>query len=43
VCPFDPVEKQALLEAPDLPGRAATLTALMTFAQGFGDDGGRPQ
>jgi Lon protease-like protein len=43
VCPFDPVEKQALIEAPDLPGRAATLTALMTFAQGFGDDGGRPQ
>lgn len=43
VCPFDPVEKQALLEAPDLPGRAATLTALMTFAQGFGDDGGRVQ
>jgi Lon protease-like protein len=44
VCPFEPVEKQALLEAPDLPSRAATLTALMTFAQGFGgagrDDGG---
>jgi hypothetical protein len=36
VCPFEPVEKQALLEAPDLPSRAATLTALMTFAQGFG-------
>ena len=34
VCPFDPVEKQALLEAVDLPARAATLTALMTFAQG---------
>jgi uncharacterized protein len=43
VCPFDPVEKQALLEAPDLPGRTATLTALMTFAQGFGEDGGRVQ
>ena len=36
VCPFDPVEKQALLEARDLPARAATLTALMTFAQGPG-------
>jgi Lon protease-like protein len=38
VCPFDPVEKQALLEAEDLPERAATLTALMTFAQGLGGD-----
>ncbi len=36
VCPFDAVEKQALLEARDLPARAATLTALMTFAQGSG-------
>lgn len=36
VCPFDAVEKQALLEAHDLPARAATLTALMTFAQGTG-------
>ena len=36
VCPFDAVEKQALLEARDLPARAATLTALMTFAQGPG-------
>lgn len=34
VCPFDPVEKQALLEADGLADRAATLTALMTFAQG---------
>ena len=34
VCPFEPVEKQALLEAADLPARAATLTALMTFAVG---------
>lgn len=39
VCPFDPVEKQALLEARDLPARAATLNALMTFAQGAGGDG----
>lgn len=37
VCPFDPVEKQALLEACDLADRASTLTALMTFAQGAGD------
>ncbi len=44
VCPFDPAEKQALLEAEDLPDRAATLTALMTFAQGHGgsNDGDRP-
>jgi len=39
ICPFDPVEKQALLEAEDLPERAATLTALMAFAQGFGGGG----
>ena len=39
VCPFDPAEKQALLEAEDLPERAATLTALMTFAQGHGGAG----
>ncbi len=38
VCPFEPVEKQALLEARDLPTRAATLTALMTFAQGATSD-----
>jgi len=44
VCPFEPAEKQAILEAADLPSRAATLTALMTFAQGFGarDDGDGP-
>ena len=41
VCPFDPVERQALLEARDLPARAATLNALMTFAQGSGDGDGR--
>lgn len=43
VCPFDPAEKQALLEAEDLPERAATLTALMAFAQGLGTgkSGGR--
>ncbi len=42
VCPFDPVEKQALLEAEDLADRAATLTALMTFAQGLGGADDRP-
>ncbi|PZN93375.1 MAG: peptidase S16 [Alphaproteobacteria bacterium] len=41
VCPFDPAEKQALLEADDLADRAGTLTALMTFAQGTGS-GDRP-
>ena len=38
VCPFDPIEKQALLEAPNLPARADMLNALMTFAQGPGGD-----
>ena len=41
VCPFDPVERQALLEARDLPARAATLNALMTFAQGSGGSDGK--
>ncbi len=36
VCPFDPAEKQALLEAPDVPARAATLSALMAFAAPVG-------
>ncbi len=39
-CPFDPAEKQALLEAETLDSRAATLTALMTFAQGPGAPSG---
>ncbi|MBB6226130.1 hypothetical protein FHS79_000283 [Polymorphobacter multimanifer] len=42
VCPFDPAEKQALLEASDLPERAATLTALMTFAGNPAGRGDRP-
>ncbi|MFC7737534.1 LON peptidase substrate-binding domain-containing protein [Roseomonas sp. GCM10028921] len=29
VCPFEPAEKQALLEAPDSAARAATLTAML--------------
>jgi Lon protease-like protein len=32
VCPFDPSEKQALLEAPGLLERAELLTALMEMA-----------
>jgi Lon protease-like protein len=32
ICPFDPREKQALLEAPDLPERARTMTALLEMA-----------
>jgi Lon protease-like protein len=37
--PFDPVEKQALLEAPDLAVRRATLVALLEIdAAGGGDD-----
>lgn len=34
--PFDPAEKQALLEAPTLSDRAQTLAALMSFAVGPG-------
>jgi Lon protease-like protein len=33
VCPFDSAEKQALLEAADVRARAATLGALMAFAE----------
>ncbi len=32
VCPFDPSEKQALLEAPDLAERARLLTAIVEMA-----------
>ena len=35
VCPFDSLERQALLEAPDLARRAETLTTLMAFAGGL--------
>lgn len=31
-CPFDPSEKQALLEAPDLPERAGVLTTLLEMS-----------
>ncbi|PZQ52638.1 MAG: ATP-dependent protease [Rhodovulum sulfidophilum] len=40
LCPFDPEEKQALLEAPTLSNRRETLMTLMEFAlRGGGDDG----
>ncbi|WP_022680938.1 LON peptidase substrate-binding domain-containing protein [Sandarakinorhabdus limnophila] len=38
--PFDPPEKQALLEAPTLAERAQTLAALMSFAVGPNGIGG---
>jgi Lon protease-like protein len=37
--PLTPPEKQALLEAPDVPARAAALTALLEMAAA-GDEGG---
>jgi len=37
LCPFDPDEKQALLEAPSLPTRRETLVTLMQFALHGGD------
>lgn len=38
-CPFTPAEKQALLEAPDLAGRASTLIALLELSASGGDTG----
>jgi Lon protease-like protein len=32
ICPFEPPEKQALLEAPTLPERAATMTAILRMS-----------
>lgn len=37
LCPFDPHEKQALLEAPSLTTRRETLVTLMEFALHGGD------
>lgn len=37
ICPFDTVEKQALLEAPDLTARAATLYGLLEMAIGINE------
>ena len=40
LCPFDPEEKQALLEAPTLANRRETLVTLMEFSlRSCGDDG----
>ncbi len=39
LCPFDPEEKQALLEAPSLTNRRETLVTLMEFALRGGEDG----
>ncbi|HLS58599.1 MAG TPA: LON peptidase substrate-binding domain-containing protein [Paracoccaceae bacterium] len=39
LCPFDPEEKQALLEAPTLANRRETLVMLMEFALRSGGDG----
>lgn len=45
ICPLEPSEKQALLEAADLPARAQLLTALLEMAcmpcQGEGEGGAR--
>lgn len=40
LCPFDPEEKQALLEAPTLSNRRETLVTLMEFALASGGDEG---
>jgi uncharacterized protein len=40
LCPFDPEEKQALLEAPTLATRRETLMTLMEFALRSGGDEG---
>lgn len=42
ICPFEPSEKQALLEAMTLDARAATLIMLMEFALADGNDTGGP-
>ncbi|MEX2453258.1 MAG: LON peptidase substrate-binding domain-containing protein [Rhodospirillaceae bacterium] len=38
MCPFQPSEKQALLEAPTLPDRADVMTALLEMSTAAGDD-----
>jgi Lon protease-like protein len=42
ICPFDPPEKQALLEAADLAGRSALLTTIVEMAA-MGPSDGAPQ
>jgi len=43
LCPFDPEEKQALLEAPSLTTRRETLVTLLEFALAAGSDEERMQ
>lgn len=43
LCPFDPEERQALLEAPTLTNRRETLETLMEFALRTGGDEGAIQ
>lgn len=43
LCPFDPEERQALLEAPTLSTRRETLVTLMEFALRSGGDEGAMQ
>ena len=43
LCPFEPADKQALLEAPSLQTRRETLVALMEIALRGGIEGERPQ
>jgi Lon protease-like protein len=43
LCPFDPEERQALLEAPTLANRRETLVTLMEFALRSGGDEGTMQ
>lgn len=43
ICPFEPPEKQALLEAPDLASRTEILTALVEMAVLTGSSGGLSQ
>lgn len=41
LCPFEPEERQALLEAPSLTTRRETLTTLIEYALRRGDDDGQ--
>jgi len=43
LCPFEPEDKQALLEAPSLQTRRETLVTLMEYALRGGDDGAMMQ
>ncbi len=43
ICPFEPSEKQALLEAPDTAERARLLTALLEMSIKGGDAADAPR